>query len=61
MSGKTWSIANTVITTAAGVLGLVGIVTGMKSAEYDANKQYEELEERYGLVPVPKIENKETE
>lgn len=59
MSGKTWSIVNTIITTAAGVLGLVGIVTGIKSAEYEENRQYEELEKRYGLTP--RLEEKETE
>ncbi len=54
MDGKKWSIVNTIVSAASFALGLVGIVTGIKSAEYEEEKQFKEIEERYGLTPFEK-------
>lgn len=57
MSGKTWKIVDIVAGLVGGACGLVGIISSLKSAEYDQQQNYADLEERYGLVPN---ENKET-
>jgi len=58
MSGKTWKIIDIVAGLIGGACGIIGIISGVKSAEYDQQQNYIDLEERYGLTP---IENKETE
>lgn len=56
MSGKNWKVLDICLGLIGGICGVVGIVTGIKSSEYDEQRQYEDFEARYGLTP---IENKE--
>ena len=51
MDGKKWHIVDTVVGIAGGILGIVGIITGIKSANYEEEAMYKELEDRYGLTP----------
>ena len=51
MTGKTWKIVDIVVGLVGGACGLIGIISGLKSADYDEQKMYEDLEERYDLVP----------
>lgn len=52
MDGRKWKIADVCLGVIGGICGVVGILTGIKSSAYDEQKQYEELEARYGLTPV---------
>lgn len=54
MSGKTWKVIDIVVGLLGGACGLVGIVSGLKSADYDEEQQFKDFEERYGLTPTQK-------
>lgn len=57
MSGKTWKIIDVVVGLLGGACGLIGIVSGLKSANYDEEQQFKDFEERYGLTPIEKSED----
>lgn len=58
MSGKTWWIIDVIVGLIGGLCGLIGIVSGVKSSNYNEEQTMKELEKRYGLTPV---EDKGTE
>lgn len=51
MSGRNWKIIDVVVGLVGGLCGLIGIISGIKSANYDEQQMFKDLEERYDLVP----------
>ena len=58
MSGKTWNIIDIAVGAIGGICGLIGIVSGIKAANYNEEQQFKDLEKRYGLTPVKNEETK---
>lgn len=56
MNGKRWWIADVIVGLLSGLFGILGIITGMKAANYNEQQQFKDLEERYGLTPIEKEE-----
>ena len=59
MSGKTWKIVDIAVGLVGGACGLIGIISGLKAANYDEEQQFKDLEERYGLTPISTEEGTE--
>lgn len=54
-NGKRWAIIDIIVSIVSGLLGIFGIFTGIKAATYNEQKQYEDLEARYGLTPQVEV------
>lgn len=52
MSGKRWSVLNTILSVIGGLCALFGIYTSFKASDYDQEQEFKALEERYGLTPI---------
>lgn len=59
-NGKRWAIVDMIVGIISGLLGIFGIFTGIKAATYNAEKEDERLEQKYGLTPVEET-NEEAE
>lgn len=56
MSGRNWKILDIVLGLIGGICGVLGIISGIKASDYDEQKMFEDLEERYELVPKKDVE-----
>ena len=56
MSGRNWKILDIVLGLIGCICGVLGIISGIKASDYDEQKMFEDLEERYELVPKKDVE-----
>lgn len=49
--GKKWWIANIITGISVSALSIFSIITQLKSDKYEKELEYQELEQRYGLIP----------
>ena len=56
MSGRNWKILDIVLGLIGGICGVLGIISGIKASDYDEQKMFEDLEERYELVHKKDVE-----
>lgn len=54
MSSKKWKMIDVTLGLIGGICGIVGLFTGFKSADYEEEVLFEDLEKKYGLEPIGK-------
>lgn len=52
MSSKKWKAIDVTLGLIGGLCGIIGLFTGFKSADYDEQVLFEDLEKKYGLEPI---------
>ena len=59
MNGKKWKIADVALGIVGGLCGIIGIITGLKAADYDEQALFEDLEKKYGLEPIGTVDGED--